>query len=88
EKTSGFKIATVDKKEIFKYLGADSVDTRYSFVNGQTIDSEWYVKCDVSDPKVAGKLDSRKTTVGLHSLAVSTDTGTITQYTGAHLFIR
>ena len=87
---TGFKIATLDKKEIFKYLGTNSVDVKYSFVNGQTTDTEWYVKCDLDDAQVAEALNSCRTIVGLRLLTspVSTDTSAITKDTEVYMFIR
>ena len=76
------------RKKIVKYMGAE-VPSQYKFTKGLNINSEWYVTCDFSDDKVAAKLDSRKTTVGLTDKAVSSDTSTITKYNGGvHMFIR
>ena len=79
---------TSNSADILKYLGTEKVAGPYTFEETNGDYSEWYVKCDLSDAKVAGKLDSRKSSVGLLSQPVSNDTGPITTTSGVYMFIR
>ena len=55
------------RKEIWKYMNNNTVDTNYSFGgdDAKATNTKWFVWCKVSDQKVWDKLKSRKASVGL-----------------------
>lgn len=79
------------KDSIWKYLGNDGVKGNYDFSEGTSTSGTWYVWCEIKDPNVAGKLVSRKGSVGLWGAAdpkstTSADLTTSSKYVG--MFIR
>ena len=79
-----------DSKDVLKYLGTEKLAGPYTFVEtGSDNAYEWFVKCDITDAKVAEKLDARKSSVGILGSSVSNDKSTkITTTTGVYMFIR
>ncbi|MDY6400373.1 MAG: type II secretion system protein [Synergistales bacterium] len=83
------------RKEIWKYMNNNTVDTNYTFGGGAT--GKWFVWYHVTDSKVAEKLYSRKDSVGLWKASgsganevTSTDATAASQFNNSYvgMFIR